>query len=85
MAGLEAAELQFHRHQAAQAAVEKEQVEIEVVAVDDHPFLALDKGKTPAQLQDEGLKLAQDGVLQVSLIVALAQAQEIKKIGVLED
>lgn len=42
-------------------------------------FLAFYKCKAPAQLQDEGFQLAQDGGLQVSLVVALAQALEALK------
>ena len=55
--GLEAAQLEFYRHQTPQAAVIEQQVEIEVFAVDHHAFLPLDEGKAAAQLQNERLQL----------------------------
>ena len=62
----------------------EEQVEVKVFPVDDHAFLPLHKRKAPAQLQDEGFQLAQDGGLQVGLQVALAQAQKVQKVWVFE-
>lgn len=85
MRGFEAAQLEFDGHQAAQAAVVEEQVQIKVVAVNDHALLALYKRKAPAQFQDEGFQLAQDGGFQIGLVVALAQAQEVEEVRVFED
>jgi len=48
---------QLYGHQAAQAAVEKEQVEVEVPVADGHALLAGDKGEVRAQLQQEPLAL----------------------------
>ena len=65
--------------------MEEKQVQVEVFAVDDHALLALHKRKAPAQLQYEGLQLAQDGGFQIRLVVALAQAQKVEEIRVFED
>jgi hypothetical protein len=64
--------------------VVEQQVEVEVFAVDDETFLPLDECKAPAQLEDEGFQLAQDGGFQVAFIMALAQAQKVEEIRVLE-
>ena len=47
--------------------------------------MALHKRKAPAQFQNEGFQLAQDGGFQVGLVVALAQAQKIEEVRVFED
>ena len=47
----------------------EEQVQLEVFTVNDHAFLALDNGKSAAQLQDEGCTLAQEGAFKVGLVV----------------
>ena len=48
-------------------------------------LLALYKRKAPAQFQDEGFQLAQDGGFQIGFVVALAQAQEVEEVRVFED
>ena len=47
--------------------------------------MAFYKRKAPAQFQDEGFQLAKDGGFQISLVVALVQAQEVKEIRVFEN
>ena len=47
--------------------------------------MALHKRKAPAQFQDEGFQLAQDGGFQISFVMALAQAQKVEEVRVFED
>jgi hypothetical protein len=47
--------------------------------------LALDKGEAAAEFEDEGFELAQDGGFEVCFVVALAQAEEVEEVRVLED
>jgi hypothetical protein len=56
--------------------VEEEEVEMEVFAIDNHAFLALDKGKTATEFEDEALQLMEDGGFQIVFIVAGRQAEE---------
>ncbi len=44
-------------------------------------FFELHKGKTSAQLQYEGFELAQDGGLQIGLLVVLVQAEKVQQVG----
>lgn len=82
---LELADLQVNDDEPAESAVVEEQVDIEVVSVDDNPFLAVDEGETAAQLQNEALDLAQDGGFQVLFAVGVGQAEEVEEVGIAED
>ena len=82
--GLELADLQFHRHQSPQPAMEEQQIEVKILAVDDHAFLALDEGEAPAQLQNEALQFPQDGSFQVCFQETVVQPKHIQQIGVFE-
>ena len=82
---IEAAQLQLQGHQAAQAAVIEEQVEVEVLVADGHALLASDEGEVRAQLQQEPLQLPQYGRLKIVLAVGVLQPQEVQQIRVPED
>src|SRR5207244_3745132 len=83
--GLEGANLQVDHEEPPQPAVVKEQVDVEILAVDDEAFLPGDEGEAGAQLEDELLEFAEDGGLHVLLAVCVGQAEEVKEVGVAED
>ncbi len=82
---LKAPTFQIQRHQPAELAIVEQQVDAEVVSVDLDPLLASDEGEPAAELQDERLELAEDGVFQVFLQVAVRDAEEIEDVGIIED
>ena len=82
--GLEAADLEFHRHQTPELSMEKEQVEIEIVPVDGHALLTLNKGESPAKLQNEQFQFFTQGMFQFVLQIALFEPQKVEKVGIFE-
>ena len=73
----ETAELQIENHEAAQAAVKEEQIHPIPFVVDAQPPLASDEGEVAAEFQQEGLKVANQGLLQLALGVFVAQAKKL--------
>ena len=80
--GLKLAELEFDRHQPAEASVVEEQVEIVLLVVDRDPLLPGDKGEIAPHFQDERLQLAEDRLLHVLFGVESGQSQEVQEIRV---
>ena len=64
--------------------VEK-QVEIEVLAVDNHPLLSLDEGEAIAQLQYKLLQMRHKTVLEALFAVHPFQPCELQEIRAFED
>jgi len=84
VAGLEIADLQIQRHEAAELSMVKQQVEVVIPAVNLHPLLALHETETHAELQNKRLHLAQDGRFDVLLRVGVLQPKEIEQIRIAE-
>ena len=62
------AHLQVHQHNALEQVVVKNQVDKTVFALHPQVFLPCDKGKAFAQLQQKGLQLVQQALLQVFFV-----------------
>lgn len=82
--GLKFAQLQLHGYKTLEGAVVKKQIQVKILAVNNHALLALDEGEAFAEFKDEAFQLAQNGRFQVVLQIVVFQAEEIKKIGVFE-
>ena len=80
--GLEGFQLQFHSDKAAQVAVKKEQVEVEVIPADTHAFLAGYECKACAQLQQHAFDFTQDGGFKVPFAEDTLEAEQIKKVRI---
>jgi hypothetical protein len=65
-----------------QPAMIEKQVEIEVLAVDNHPLLPLDEGESIAQLQYKLLQVRHKAILQALLAIHPFQSCELQKIRV---
>lgn len=76
--------LELDHHQASQLAVVKQQIDIEIVAIELDAFLPRHEGDTGTEFKQKSFQFAQDGVLQVALQESVLQAQEIKNVGVFE-
>ena len=64
--------------------VEK-QVKVEILAIDNHPFLPLDEGESIAQLQYKLLQMCHQAILKAFLAVHSLQSSKFQKIRTLED
>jgi hypothetical protein len=64
--------------------VVKQAIQLRICAVNDHPFLPMNKVKALPQLQDKAFQLPQDSVFQVFLVVGVFEAQEVKDMGIAE-
>ena len=82
--GLEPAQLKVDGHQALELAVVEQQVDVEILIIDLDASLACYEGETGAQFQQKLLDLAQDGILQVALQIAVVQAEKIQQVGIFE-
>src|SRR5882724_13522836 len=71
--GLEIAELELDGDEPTHPAVEEQEVDVVVVAVDNNSLLALDKGEAGAKLEQEALDLAEQRGLEVLLAVGVLQ------------
>ena len=69
--GLEVTQFQIDGDEAFEGAVVEEEVEVEVVGVDLDASLATEKGEAVAELEQEGFELAEDGVFEILLWVAV--------------
>ena len=86
----ELAHLQIDQHKALEQVVVKHQINVEMVMLRGHSQLPRHKGKALAQLQQKGLKLVNDGRLQIGLMPALRlrqahKVQKVQHIGVLDE
>ena len=68
--GLEVADLELDNDQPTETPVEKEQVEVIVVAVQRDTFLTLQKGESGTKLEKERFDLPKQSVLQILLAVS---------------
>lgn len=83
--GAEVTELQVDRDEPSELPVVEEQVDVEVVVVDLHPLLPGDEREAGPELQEELLDVAEDGVLEVALQVAVVQPQEVEEVRVFQE
>jgi hypothetical protein len=63
----------------------EKQVEIEIALADFNMHLTTDESKSSTQFQQEFFHMPDQPVLDGALVGAIAQSQEIEKIGVLRD
>ena len=63
----------------------EEEVEIEVVGINLNALLPSEEGEAGAEFEEEGLDLTEDGVFDIFFEVAVAEAEEVKDIGVAKD
>lgn len=80
----EFAQLQIDDDQAAQAAVEEQQIDTEPAFVDAQPSLSADKGEVAAQLQRELFQSLDQRALKVGLGVFVLEIQKFETVGVLD-
>ena len=80
----ELAELEVDDDEAAQPAVEEEQVDAIPLVADAEPPLAADEGEVAAQLEQEALELPDERLLQIALGVLVLQAEELEDEGILD-
>jgi hypothetical protein len=83
--GLEPAELEVNRDEAAELAVIEQQIEVVIAVVDLHALLTGHETEPHSQFKDKGFHLAEDGHFQVLLRVCVFQAEEIGDVGIAED
>ena len=83
--GFEVAELEVDGDEALEASVIEKEIEIEVVGIDLEAFLAGEEGKAVAEFEQEGFDLAEDGVFEILLEVAVAEAEEVEDVGIAEN
>ena len=72
--GFEGSDFEIDGDQALHFPVVKQQVELVIFTVDDHPFLPLQESKAPAQFQQEIFQFIQDGCFQVFFQKRIFQA-----------
>jgi hypothetical protein len=70
--------VKIHDDEAAQAAVEEEQVHAIPLVVDAQPPLTADEGQVAAEFQQEGFQMPDERVLQFRLGVFVAQIEELQ-------
>jgi len=80
----EGADLEVDDHQAAQAPVEEDQVHAIPGVTDPQPLLAADEAKIAAQLQQEGLQMANQGLFQIALGVLVLEVEKLQDEGILD-
>jgi hypothetical protein len=78
----EFADLQVDDDQAAQPAVEQQQVHPVPLAADADALLAGDEGEARPQFQQELLQVTDQGLFQVSLAVLVLEVEELEQVGV---
>src|ERR1017187_8940143 len=61
--------------------VVEQEIQVKIFAVHRDTFLALHKGETDPQFQDEGLDFAEDRRFQILLRVGVLEAKEIEQVG----
>ena len=74
----ELAELQIEEDQAAQAAMEEEQVHAIPVVADAQAALAADEGEVVAEFEQEAFQMADEGFFQLGLGVFILQVEELQ-------
>ncbi len=82
MLRLKFSNLQLNRYKTGQSAVIEQQVDIEVCISNLDPIFLTNKGKVPAELQNELLQIFNDCLLKISLRILLRQIKEFQNIGV---
>src|SRR5437773_5273609 len=80
--GLKVANLQIQRHEPAELAMVKQQVEVVIAAINLHPLLPLDETEAHAEFENECLHLPQNRGLNVLLRVRVFQSQEVQQIRI---
>src|SRR5450759_4979482 len=84
VAWFELARLQLDGDQASHSAMEEEQIEVVVLAVDDDALLARDEAEVRTELEQEALHLVEDRALQVRFAVLGVEPEEVENVGVAE-
>ena len=82
--GLEGAFLQVDDHEAAQAQVVEQQVDVEVLLADVEVILPPDEGEALAEFQQELLQVGQQAGFQFALVEGLFEREEVEDVGVFE-
>jgi hypothetical protein len=80
----ELAELEIDDDQAAQTPVVEEQVHPIPGVADAKPALTPDEGEIPAELQEEGLEVQDERLLQVILRVLVLEVEELEDVWILD-
>ena len=80
----EAAYLQVDDHQTSQAPVKEQQVHPVPLTADAQPPLPADEAQVVTQLQEEGLQMADECLLQVALGVLVLEVEEFENEGVFD-
>jgi len=81
---LELADLQLGGHEALQAAVEKEQVDVERVGSDGQRVFFTDEREVAAEFEEEVAEVGEDGATKFSLGVLLVEAEEFEHVVIFE-
>ena len=63
----------------------EQQIEVEILVADGHPFLAREEGEVTAEFQQKPLEFLQNGRFQIAFTVGILQAEEIKQVRVAEN
>ena len=74
----ELADLEVNYHQAAEPAVEEEEVDAIPLVADAQATLATDEGKLAAQLEEEGLEVVDERLFQIVLGVLVLETEELE-------
>jgi hypothetical protein len=80
----EAIELQVDQDEAAQAPVEKEEVDAIRLVADPHAPLANDEAEVRAEFQQEGFEMPDQRRFEIALRVFVAQIEEVENLGILD-
>jgi hypothetical protein len=83
--GLERPAFEVHDHEAAEAQVVKEEVEIEVVAANVKMILASNEGEALAEFEDEFFDFGQQGEFEFALAERFCEGEEVEDVRVFEN
>ncbi|MGC4106205.1 MAG: hypothetical protein QM753_07595 [Thermomicrobiales bacterium] len=80
----ELARLEVNDDQAAEAAVEEEQVNTVPRVADTQAALPADEGEVAAEFEEEGLEVANEGLFQIGFRVLVLEPKELKDERILD-
>ena len=72
----ESAKLEINNHQTTQPPVEKQQVHAKPFVADSQPLLPSDEGKLVAEFEQEGFKMANERIFQITFGVLVFQVEK---------
>jgi hypothetical protein len=83
--GFELRHLQIHNHEAMQAVVVKQQVQVVIFAVDLKVMLTAHKREASAKLEHEVFEVRQQAPLEVAFVHCIVVGQEVKTVRVFQN